>query len=177
MKFNVSDTLMLVCAYPDRYVAPEIFWWAQKIGLDLGKIYVYSMRHICAAVNTVIRNVALRSTATHFIFIDRDVRPDDRTYPMLESAADVVGAMVPFKDMRVWSEATAIHAPLWRTHRAVLTTLSAPWMEYTWSPDGTKLAQCQMANFRTKALAAGFTVERAGWAEHDSALAFIQRIN
>lgn len=110
---------------------------------------------------------ALRSDAGWFVFIESDIRPHANiTSGFWESEADVVGCIYPTESQHAWDEPRQIHSGLWRTRRHVLTSIEPPWFAWKRNKIGTKTVGCICSTFCEKILAAGFSVEQAGHAQH-----------
>lgn len=164
--FDPSRTMLLVAAWPDRLVAPELIIWAMVN--KIRHIQWYSKRFVECAYNSAVKTLALPSDCEHFIFADRDVRPGPRTAPFLEAEGPLVACEYDLSNRgEVWDSPQAMHAGLWRCDRKVLEAIAPPWFQRVLNADGTEEGQCVCAYFRDKARAAGFTVVRAGWVEHD----------
>ncbi len=166
MSFDPASTLVLVRCYPDEMMMPQILAWTHRHGIRDGNIRWYTKRFITAATNTAIRDIALRSSAGQFVFIDADIRPDRRTDPMLTAPGDVVGCTFPVPDMAIWSDPHVAHAGLMRVSRRVLKGVRPPWFRRVFTPDGCDVRLCPCQWFSRRARRAGFSVARAGWAEH-----------
>jgi len=70
----------------------------------------------------------LSLTVYEFFLADQDMRPDERTDPILSAVEDVVGCHYPGRrgpaEAR-WSDPTAIHMGMVRVSRAALAMLAA----------------------------------------------------
>jgi hypothetical protein len=163
---NPADCLVLISAWPDRYVAPDIFWWLDRHGIRPAQVRVYCEQPQAVAVNRAIRDIALASRFNHFIFTEHDIRPDRRTDAFLEQRADVVAGFYPIRVPCVWRGINDMHLGLWRTSRAVLERIQRPYVRQVFSADGCKEDKCPCLYLRDKFLAAGLTVVRAGQAGH-----------
>lgn len=160
-----SKSMLLIAAWPDRLVAPELILWA--VEHKIRRIRWYSKRFHECAYNAAIARLALPSDCEHFIFADRDIRPSEKTEPFLAADGPLVACEFNISCNASWDDPQAMHAGLWRCDRAVLEAISPPWFQRVLSPDGTEEQACVCTYFRNKALAAGFTVVRAGWADHE----------
>ena len=166
MDFDPAKTLMLVASYPDDMHTPELARWAAHIGLDLPSQFgTYCEQGITVAYNKAVIT-ALQSKYETFIFADRDVRPSFAADPFLTLDADIACCVYPVCEPDAWAKPEAFHTGLWRVRRDVLASLDRPWFRTEYSPDGTVEAKCCCTYFRDKAIAAGFTVAHAGWADH-----------
>ena len=166
MKFDAKNCMMLINAYPSGMVRPELFFFADYIGIPTKAIRIYLKKGVETAMNSAIKRVALRSSYDWFLFAEGDVRPSRETVPMLTAPYDVCCAVVWEPRPGTWREPTAFHANLWRVHREVLEKMPPPWFHRTLSADGTEEEHCICDNFRRKAISLGFTVGHAGTAGH-----------
>lgn len=164
--FDPADCLVMVSAWPDRYVAPEIFWWLDRHGVRPRQVKVYCQQPLTVAVNRAVREIALASRFSQFIFIENDIRPDERTDLFLSARADVVAGEYPIQAPCAWRRANDMHLGLWRTSRPVLERIEPPYVKHEWTADGCNEARCPCLYLRDKLLAAGFKVIRAGYAGH-----------
>ncbi len=165
MAVDGPRTMLLIAAWPDRLVAPELILWAVKHRFR--RIQWYSKRFVECAYNSAVKHLALPSKCDHFIFADRDIRPTPRTGPFLEAEGELVACEYPLPCNDTWKDPQSLHAGLWRCDRRVLETIEPPWFQRVLSADGTSEKSCVCNYFRNKALAAGFRVVRAGWTDHD----------
>jgi len=168
LAFDPQRTRVVVTAYPDLLIAPQLLQWLRYIGIPEGCTCIHRQggRDVCAAYNCAVK-IALQSDAEHFIFADKDIRPDPaNTSPFLYDNADVVGAIYDTECERAFDLPDSIHCALWRCKRSVLESIEPPWFAWQWNKDGTAFLQCPCASFRRKAQAKGFTVTHAGWAQH-----------
>ena len=165
MSVDPSKTMMLIAAWPDRLVAPELIIWA--MWHKFHRVEWYCKRFIECAYNSAIAKIALPGGCDHFIFADRDIRPGKATEPFLGADGELVACEYRLQDKAMWGEPQSMHTGLWRCDRKVLESIKPPWFHRVLNADGTDQAHCLCKEFRLKANAAGFTVVRAGWAEHD----------
>jgi len=165
LAFDPAKSMLLIAAWPDRLVAPELIIWAMEHRFR--HIQWYSKRYVECAYNEAIRRLALPSKCEHFIFADRDVRPGPRTAPFLRAEGSLVACEYPLANEKSWDDAESMHTGLWRCERKVLEAIAPPWFQRVLSPDGTQEKHCVCLYFRDKARAAGFRVKRAGHADHD----------
>ncbi len=164
--FDPAKTMLLIAAWPDRLVAPELIIWAMVHRIR--RIQWYSKRYVECAYNEAVKTLALASDCEHFIFADHDVRPEARTAPFLTAAGPLVACEYDLSTRdKPWDDPQAMHTGLWRCDRKVLEAIAPPWFQRVLTPDGTGETQCVCLYFRDKARAAGFPVVRAGWVGHD----------
>ncbi len=162
--FDPSKTMLLIAAWPDNLVAPELVLWG--VGLRLRRIQWYSKLYVECAYNDATAKIALPSEYQHFIFADRDVRPGPKTRPFVEAAGPLVACEYPVGNNESWDDPRMLHSGLWRCDRRVLETIQPPWFQRILTPDGGAEKHCVCGYFTAKALAAGIPVTRAGWADH-----------
>lgn len=166
MRPDPHKTLAVVYAWPTGQVDYRLTGFLMDAaGLPLANMVVVNKRCIPAAYNSGVRD-ALRSPFDYFIFADHDVCPGKPTLPFLEAAGDVVCCECPVGNNVSWKEPHAFHCGLWRTNRWALARIAPPWFLEEYSEDGCDLIKCVCLHFRDKALAAGLSVVRAGWADH-----------
>jgi hypothetical protein len=166
MPADPSKTMLLIAAWPDRLVAPELVVWG--LGHRFRRVQWYSQRFVECAYNSAIQKLALPSDCDHFIFADRDMRPGPRTEPFLAADGELVACEYHVRNDESWDDLQAMHCGLWRCSRRVLETVKPPWFQRVLSDDGTAEKSCVCNYFRNKALQAGFKVVRAGWCGHTS---------
>jgi len=164
LAFDPSKTMLLIAAWPEKLVAPELIIWAMEHRFR--RIQWYSKRYVECAYNEAVKTLALPSDCEHFIFADHDVRPGPRTVPFLEAEGKLVACEYPLSNDKSWDDPQAMHTGLWRCDREVLEAVQPPWFERVLTPDGTREHRCVCMYFRDKAKAAGYEVVRAGWASH-----------
>jgi hypothetical protein len=159
-----SKTMLLIAAWPDRLVAPELIIWGMRH--KFRRIQWYSKRFVECAYNAAVKQLALPSECDHFIFADRDMRPGEKTEPFLAADGPLVACEFDLADNHSWADPQAMHCGLWRCQRQVLESIEPPWFQRVLSADGTQEVECVCSYFRRKAAKAGFRVIRAGWADH-----------
>ena len=116
---------MLIAAWPDRQCRPEIIAWLLSNGFDVkdpAVLQVYSglgkTDYEITARNLAVRDIALKSAAQDFIFIDKDIVPGPATDSFLRLIGDVVGAEFPTACPDAWRSPQDVHAGLLRCSRA-----------------------------------------------------------
>ena len=137
MPVNPARTMLLIAAWPDNLVAPELIVWG--IGRRLRRIQWYSRRVTECAYNAAVKELALPSDCDHFIFADRDMRPLPATEPFLQAEGELVACKFDVSNNKVWNDPQAMHCGLWRCSRRVLETIRPPWFQRVLAPDGTRL--------------------------------------
>jgi hypothetical protein len=165
MAVEPSKTMMLIAAWPDRLVAPELIIWATRHRFR--RVQWYSKRFVECAYNSAIKRLALPSEFDHFIFADHDIRPNEKTDAFLQADGELVVCQYNMDNNESWEDPQAMHCGLWRCDRKVLEAIEPPWFQRVLTDDGTDEKSCVCMHFRNKALAAGFRVVRAGWTDHD----------
>lgn len=165
--FDPKSAVIIVAAWPDEQLKVRLVTWLAHHGFDLEhNLWDHCCRDVVVAYNRAVRDLALPSRFDWFVFCDKDLMPGPAADPFLAADADVVGVQYPIRNPESWGEPTRIHTGLWRCHRGVLEALSPPWFARRYSHDGCDVIQCECDFFREKALAAGFAIARAGWADH-----------
>jgi hypothetical protein len=165
MPLNFSKTLLLIAAWPDKLVAPELIVWGMSHRFHL--IQWYSKRFTECAYNLAVERLALPSDCDHFVFADRDMRPGPDTEPFLQAEGELVACQFDLGGDDPWKDPQAMHCGLWRCSRRVLEAIKPPWFLRVFSDKGTRQDKCPCLYFRDKAREAGFKVVRAGWCHHD----------
>ena len=164
MPFDPAKTMLLIAAWPEKLVAPELVIWAMQHKIH--RIQWYGRRFVECAYNTAVLKLALPSQCDHFIFADHDIRPGPDTEPFLQVDAPLVACKYEVSCNSSWDDPQTMHCGLWRCDRKVLETIKPPWFQRVLSPDGTHEKRCVCLYFRDKAREAGFKVVRAGWTAH-----------
>jgi hypothetical protein len=106
------------------------------------------------------------SQAEWFCFIDNDILPDDRLAPFWEAEGDIVGAKYTLRSETAWNSPNVVHGGLIRIHRKVFEAMPQPWFKYIYNEKYTKLTGCECLFFCRNAMNHGFTINRAGAADH-----------
>lgn len=166
--FDPKTTVAIITSYPGRYTTPELLFWLLHIGLQKQQILFQTQptSDVCCAYNTAVE-LAFTSNATHFIFADRDIRPDPiKTAPFLECDAPIVGCQYPTGTEVTWQGDDNLHTALWRSDRIVLDLIGPPWFEWGYNENKTCIINCVCQMFVKKARQARVRVEMAGWADH-----------
>ncbi len=103
----------------------------------------------------------------HFLFIERDVKPEVYADEMFRVKADIVCCQVKVRNEAAWLKQDSFHATMWMSSRSVLERIPPPWFGVQYSADGCDRVSGECEHFRAKALAAGLSIARGGWADHD----------
>ena len=164
--FDPARALATIAAWPDGLVHPRLIEFLHKHGITDDRIAITNIRHVACAYNRAVRDIALPSRFDWFLFADRDLIPGPNTDPWFDVAGEIVCCQYPLRNEAGWGHPQAFHTGLWRCRREVLEALPPPWFLREFSPDGCELRRCVCEHFRNKALAAGFAIARAGWADH-----------
>ena len=160
--------MAIVFTWPDHAVTWEAAAWLYNL-LPPGNIFsIRGKDHQTIRNEAVVRMVLTAPPEIEqVVLMDRDMRPDGASVPVLQVPGDVAGCLYPIPDMRGWAQPDAIHLGLVRVARKVFEALDPPWFMRTYSKDATAWAQCECGSFAAKAREAGFSVARAGWCDHD----------
>ena len=134
MPVDPSKTMLLIAAWPDRLVAPELIIWGMQHRFT--SIQWYCRRFVECAYNAAIKKLALPSKCEHFVFADRDIRPGPRTEKFLEAEGPLVACEYDVDNNHSWDDPQAMHCGLWRCDRAVLEAVTPPWFERVLTKDG-----------------------------------------
>jgi hypothetical protein len=98
----LAKTMLLIAAWPDNLVAPELIVWG--LGRRLRRIQWYSRRVTECAYNAAVKELALPSDCDHFIFADRDMRPGPATEPFLQAEGELVACKFDVSNNKVWND-------------------------------------------------------------------------
>lgn len=118
------------------------------------------------AYNLGFQKLLAVSSAEWFVVCDNDLTLGPTTHHWLEPDADVVCIQYPGGPKQKWALHRPFHSGMYRIHRSVIQTIPPPWFLRPLSPDGCAVKGCPCGYFRDKVLAAGFSLECAGWADH-----------
>lgn len=168
--FNLKRALVIIAAWPDGQCFPEIPMRLGEWGIPPDHITKHwEWSPIDTAYNLAVQQIALPSSHDWFVFFDKDIKPGIATWPFFEAAiegrADVIGCLYDVIDNATWGEPTRIHTGLHCVPRGVYEALGWPWYQ-TVRTSGGNVANCCCEFFRRRVVQAGFTIARAGWAEH-----------
>jgi len=168
-----ENAAVVIAAWPTgRAEWGLLRWLIDETGIPWGRVYTHRISPRIAAYNQGVQE-ALRSGCEHLLFFDHDVipvgpagnRPGSARF--LEAAeADILCMPCRLDIPGAWADPEAFHCGAWRTTRAALEHIGAPWFLEEYTPDGCALSMCVCAWFARKARSAGCTITRAGWAEH-----------
>lgn len=177
--FDPYKTRVIVLTWPDNALtthAAQWLWrnwkehstnvicWSQKGFYDVVR---------CAAVDQFCLKAPKH--IEQFVFMDRDMRPEQASDPVLTAPGDIVGCFYETGNPKAWASPTVIHMGLVRISRQVLETLAEerdehnrpkPMFFFPRDVTNTKLGMCECAYFAQRAIAAGFSITRAGWCGH-----------
>lgn len=170
---STKDAIMVVIAWPDLMVAPELVEWKSEIGIPRKNV-CYMRKHsfnISETFNTAIK-LALQMCKGKYdrwiMFAEKDIRPNPKMMiPWLESDGDIVCAKYKTETgENAWKGETPFHTGLWRIKADTLRKIGLPAFMPVFSPDGTTSIGCQCSFFAEKAKAMGMSIVVAGEAVH-----------
>lgn len=168
--FDIKIAQIIVATWPDGQVSLRWIQWLSARGVCIHEqVWGHAYRDIACAYNRAVIEKALPCGKPWVVFADNDIMPTRATDPFLDPNidADIVACEYPTGEPGTWGEPTRIHTGLWRCRaQEVFGAIPARWFERIYSPDGMDIVECECENFRKKALAAGLTIARAGWADH-----------
>ena len=166
LAIHPATTRVVVFTWPDRSVTWELAAWLRMFPPE--NVFEWHAKHLIAARNQAMRRLCIEAPPeiTDFVWVDRDMRPDPRSLPVLQAEGDLVGTMYPLANMETWATQDAVHMGLVRFSRKTVEAVAPPWFEFRYSPDGCAVTQCECGYFAEKVRKAGFAVVRAGWSEH-----------
>jgi hypothetical protein len=170
-----ESRMAIVLTWPDDSITWELSKWLQRHFLPDKQIRVCQRGPIDSVRCGVVFDYCLNAPpeVSEFIFIDRDMRPDERTDPILEAEGDVVGCEYPLSQPQA---ADAIHLGLVKVKRTVLEVMAAehdkdgrpiPIFAFSRSADNARITGCECRWFVKRAVGLGFEVRRAGFSHHD----------
>ena len=171
-KIEIARTHFIITSWPDKRWPVETVEWIEhltwKTDSRRDNRTTIKKKNVVCARNTAIK-VALNTDRhfEHFVFLDRDVRPTERTRRFLELDADVRCCQVQQRVQTAYSWPTSFHESIWATSRHVLEAIEPPWFMHRYTADGCNMLGCICQSFRDKVLEAGFSIAHGGWAEHD----------
>jgi hypothetical protein len=140
MAVDRSKTMLLIAAWPDKLVAPELIVWGMTH--KFRRIQWYSKRFTECAYNSAVERLALPSECQHFIFADRDMRPGPDTGPFLKAEGELVACEFDLAANESWEDPQAMHCGLWRCSRRVLEAIKPPWFQRVFSATGSRQERC-----------------------------------
>ncbi len=174
---DLEATRVIVFSHPDgtwnKYLRNWIRgrFWRRPDHLDDQIIDVIrpDLEIVCAR-NWAIKEHVIDNPGAYndFLFVERDVKPDQAADGIFCEQADIVCCQVKLRNEAGWLRSNSFHAPMWRSTRSALQRIPVPWFAAVYSKDHTSRVTDECEFFRNKALAAGLTIARGGWADHDS---------
>ena len=175
---DLMTVRVIVFSYPDGAWNPQLrkwirgrFWRCTEHPDDQIIDVIEPDLDILCARNFAIKEHVIDKPGkyNHFLFIERDVRPDGPADNMFRVQADVVCCQTKLRNEAGWMSPTSFHAPMWRSTQSALARIPPPWFGVSYNENGTQRIADECEYFRSKALTAGLTIARGGWADHDSA--------
>ena len=164
---------MIVISWPDKTWNSDLVNWIRarfwKGEHKDDQIVDVVRADLVCAKNWAIREHVIDHPGDykHFLFVERDVRPSIHTDEMFRVHGDVVCCQVKVRNEAAWLRPNSFHATMWMSNRSALERIGPPWFGVTYSPDGCDRLAGECEFFRARALAAGLTIVRAGYADHD----------
>jgi len=102
----------------------------------------------------------------HFVLFDDDLHPDHRTDDMFRLSADVVGCRFVARSESAWQMPDDVHNSAIRFRRQVVEAMTQPYYKEQFNEQLTERVACECSWFRDQAKTLGFSIARAGFAEH-----------
>ena len=166
LSVKFEECVVVAFTWPDHSLPWELADWLRLFPRE--QCFQQCVYGVEAARNLAVREICKKAPPQikHFIFVDRDMRPEARTMGLFEPEADIVGCMYPVPDMAAWVRPDDLHLGLVRFSRKVADSLPLPWFLFDHSADGCLVEKCECRHFIDLAKANGFTVARAGWCGH-----------
>jgi len=167
--YQPDNARAFVCCMPDFRVRPELIQWLVQVArLPFERIaYVQHPRlSSCVYNRAVATALQVSGPGDHLLFADADIVPINATAPLLLSEADVANAIYQTEVEEAFDPPDAFHSGLWRTTRDILDAIQPPWYSWPLNADGTDITGCPCGYFAAKVRAAGFTIAKAGFVQH-----------
>lgn len=177
--FNPASTRLIVLTWPDSAITTQAAAWIWNHWKKSPQNVLF---HFQKGFYDVIRCIVIEKYCLSapkeidtFVFMDRDMRPDQAADPMLVTQGDVIGCQYPTGNDRAWAHPQTIHMGLVKVSRKVIEALDAersldgapyPMFFFPREAKNRKLGSCECMYFARRAVKAGFTVGRAGWCGH-----------
>jgi len=173
--FRLTRSAAFVLAYPRGYCDPTIPISLIHYGLQPQRFFrsIHRENPVDVAYNLTVRaalaNPKLKD-CEWFVFADNDMGlTTPGIKPWLAAEEDVVGIMYELgPNNRTWGRPDAFHAGMWRGRRKVLEAIGPPWFKTILSADGCRIETCCCEWFARKVKTAGYSLGKAGWADHGS---------
>lgn len=159
-------TAVVVLAWPHGRVRPELVYWLADRGFPRHNVRFLSIeaRDASQVANHAI-HLALARNMPHTLFVDGDVRPDERT--RLDLPFDLTCCGCDTGDPNSFAAPSGFHSAFWRCKTSSLARIPAPWFRYPEYVRGiAKVSQCYCQHFKDKARRAGLTIGWSGWVNH-----------
>ena len=171
---DLEATRVLVISWPDGHWNKTLRnwirgrFWRRPDHPDDQIIDVIRPDLVCAK-NWAIREHVIDHPGKykHFLFIERDVKPEVYADDMFREKADIVCCQVKVRNEAAWLHSNSFHATMWMSNRPALERIGPPWFGVKYSDDGCDRLSGECEHFRAKALDAGLSIARGGWAGHD----------
>ncbi len=171
---DLEATRVLVISWPDGHWNQTLRnwirgrFWRRADHPDDQIIDVIRPDLVCAK-NWAIRQHVIDHPGKykHFLFIERDVKPELPADEMFRVSADIVCCQVKVRNEAAWLKPDSFHATMWMSSRSALERIAPPWFGVQYSDDGCDRLSGECEHFRARALAAGLKIRRGGWADHD----------
>ena len=171
---DLAATRVIVIAWPDGTWNDSLMNWIRarfwkRVDHPEDQIVNVIRADLICAKNWAIREHVIDNPGTykHFLFVERDVRPDIVTDEIFRVYADIVCVQVKVRNDAAWLRPDSFHATMWMSNRSALERIHPPWFGVNYSADGCDRLTGECEYFRAKALAAGLTIARGGYADHD----------
>ena len=167
MKHDPKTTWAIALTYPHGALSSELASWFYSARPASRIITIFGPDVIIQRNMTVVDHILKAPPEiTTFLLFDWDNRPImPSMQPFLDAEADIVGAKYPVGNPHTWDNELP-HCGSMKVKRSVFEKITPPWFQFVYSPDGTKLEQCECNYFIEKAKAAGFSIMLAGECGH-----------
>ena len=176
---DLGRTLTVVLTYPDDTVPMELAWWFLRLGFHHNKIAKKNKK----GEHDDIRNEVLLGVEPvlekldWIIFLDNDIRPNITTDMFLFDRPDADVVACNYTDPVSTLLPESFHMGIVRVRTETLRKvieLSAkdgqPAFLKTWTPDHTKVLECECGWFRKRLQVVGARIVRVGLCGHSKSV-------
>lgn len=162
------DTIVMVPCKASGSLSPKLVKYLFQRFPEANVVFVTSEASLIEMRNATIRDIVFGvfPQRNHFLWMDDDLHPDERTDAMFKVEADVVGCQFVARNPGCWLMPDDVHLSAMRFHRKVVEKMAKPYYKFEYTADMTTCTGCECRWFRDQAKALGFTIARAGFAEH-----------
>lgn len=163
-----KDTCVIVPCKESGSLSPKLVKYLYARFPDANIVFNTSKSSLIEMRNATIRDLPLNIMRRfgHFVLFDDDLHPDERADAMFKVEADVVGCRFTARSESAWQMPDDVHNSAIRFSRKVVEAMRPPYYKDEFSDDMTLRTACECRWFRDQAKSLGFSIARAGFAEH-----------